>query len=69
MFFLENSLIKKLLKLLVAVVDAELLERVDGEVLEAGNVQDPDEVRRSLEWNTLQGLIQFIFVRIGILNF
>ena len=69
MFFLENPLIEKLLKFFVAVVDAELLEGVDGKVLEAGNVQDPDEVGRSLERNTLQGLIQFTFVRFGMLNF
>ncbi len=40
----ENSLIEELLKLLVAIVDAELLEAVDGEVLEAGDVQNADVI-------------------------
>ncbi len=40
----ENSLIEELLKLLVAIVDAELLEAVDGEVLEAGDVQNSNVI-------------------------
>jgi hypothetical protein len=37
-------LIEELLQLLVAVVDAELLETVNCEVLEAGNVQNSDVI-------------------------
>jgi hypothetical protein len=40
----ENSLIEELLKFLVAIVDAELLEAVDGEVLEAGDVQNSNVI-------------------------
>ena len=50
---LEYPLVEELLQLLVAVVDAELLERVDGEVLEASNVQHPDVVSRLLEGDGL----------------
>ena len=53
LFFLKNSLIEKLLKFFVAIVDAELFETVDGEILEAGNVENADVIRRSLKWNTL----------------
>ena len=53
LFFFENSLIEKLLKFFVAIVDAKLFETVDGEILEAGNVENADVIRRSLKWNTL----------------
>ncbi len=46
-------MIEKLLKFFVAIVDAKLLETVDSEVLEAGNVENADIIRRSLKWNTL----------------
>ena len=39
---LEDVLHEELLQVLVGEVDAELLERVRLEVLEAENVQDPD---------------------------
>ena len=42
--YLENPLVEELLQLLVAVVDAKLLERVEREVLEAEDVEDADEV-------------------------
>src|SRR4051812_37000854 len=40
---LEDMLVELLLQLLVGIVDAELLERVLGEVLEAVNIEDTDE--------------------------
>ena len=39
----EDVMIEELVKLLVGVVDAQLLERVGLEVLEPEDVQDPDE--------------------------
>ncbi len=47
-------MIEKLLKFFVAIVDAKLFETVDGEILEPGNVENADVIRRSLEWNTLR---------------
>ena len=40
----------------VPVVDAELLEAVDGEVLEAGDVEDADVVGGALEGDALVDL-------------
>ena len=54
LLLLEDPLVEELLQLLVAVVDAELLEAVDGEVLEPGDVQDADVVGRPLKGNALQ---------------
>ena len=48
---LEYALVEELLELLVAVVDAELLVRVDGKVLEAGDVEQADEAGRGGERN------------------
>ena len=53
MFVLENTLVEELLELLVTVVDAELLEAVDLEVLEAGNIKHPDEGVRVVEREAL----------------
>ena len=47
-------MIEELLQLLVGVVDAELLEAVDLEDLEAGNIQDADEAG-ALTLGTVQG--------------
>lgn len=41
-------MIEELVELLVGVVDAELLEGVDGKVLEAEDIQDTEETRRVL---------------------
>ena len=41
-------MVEELVKLLVRVVDAELLERVRLEVLETEDVEDPDKLRRVL---------------------
>jgi hypothetical protein len=42
LLFFEDAQIEELLQFLVAVIDAKLLETVDGKVLESGNVQDAD---------------------------
>ena len=41
-------MVEELVKLLIRVVDAELLERVRLEVLETEDVEDPDKLRRVL---------------------
>ncbi len=53
LLLLEDALVEELLQLLVAVVDAKLFETVDGEVLEASDVQHADVVRRRLERDAL----------------
>ena len=46
----EHVMVKELVKLLVGVVDAQLLEGVGLEVLEAENVQNPDELGLIFAW-------------------
>lgn len=53
LLFFENALVEELLQLLIAIVDAKLLETIDREVLEACNVQHADVVARRLERDTL----------------
>ncbi len=43
LFILKGALVEELLQLLVTIVDGELLEAVDLEVLETGNVEHTDE--------------------------
>ena len=43
LFVLENSLVEKLLKLLVAIIDAKLLKRIVVEDLKTVYVQDTDD--------------------------
>ena len=45
-YLLEDEFVEVALQLLVAVVDAKLLERVCVEVLEPEDVQDGDPLRR-----------------------
>ena len=53
LFIFENSLIEKLLQLLVAIIDAELLKTVNGKILKSSNIQNANIVGRRLKWNTL----------------
>ena len=50
---LENSLVEKLLKLLVAIIDAKLLKAVDRKVFEAGNIQNADIISGFLDNNVI----------------
>ena len=43
LFVLENSLVEKLLKLLVAIIDAKLLKAVGLEIFETGDVCEGSE--------------------------
>lgn len=53
LFILQNVVVKELLQLLVAVVDAKLFKRVDREILKASNIQDTNVKVRCLEGNAL----------------
>lgn len=49
LLLLQHAFVEELLQLLVAVVDAELLEAVPLEILEAGDVKDPHVARAGRE--------------------
>ncbi|TKR93102.1 hypothetical protein L596_007623 [Steinernema carpocapsae] len=51
LLLLQNPVVEELLELLVAVVNAELLERIQGEEFEAGDVQDADVALAMAERN------------------
>lgn len=53
LFVLQDVVVEELLELLIAVVDAELLERVHCEVLETGNVEHADVEVGGLEGDAL----------------
>ena len=48
MFNGEDVVVKKFVKLLVGVIDAQLLETVGGKVLKSKDVKDPDELSHIL---------------------
>ena len=50
----------------IPVVDAKLLEAVDGEVLEAGDVEDADVVRGALEGDALVDLGHDVVEEAGV---